>query len=322
MILNKKIFEELKEIIDRDYVLLDLPNHRNIGDQLIYIGEKDFLKQLPYSCILKSSLTFHNNKLGDNMILLHGGGNFGDLYEIHQNFRETIVSKYSNNKILIFPQSLHFEDKLKMKKSLTIYNNHNDLTVCARDKYTYDILVENCPNNRILLLPDMAFSSSYKINKLNKKEKVLYLRRIDKELKNKNVFKFDFHVDVLDWPTYDNSMIELLYMKFDNLDNRVSKLFYKLFKKSSVFGFFNLRNEYDYARIGVDFLSQYKFVITTRLHGHILSLLLEVPSIIIDNSYGKNKRFYMTWLKNEPLSYFASNEQEANQLFLDLNNAK
>ena len=67
-------------------------------------------------------------------------------------------------------------------------------------------------------------------------------------------------------------------------------------------------------------MSKYNFVITTRLHGHILSILLGVPSIIIDNSYGKNKRFYFSWLQDEPLSYFANSEEEANELFLSLSN--
>ena len=117
MILKENIFAELKEIIDRDYVLLDLPNYRNIGDQLIYIGELDFLKKLPFNCLLSSSVTFFNNPIANQMILLQGGGNFGDLYPVHQNYRENIIIQYPNNKILIFPTSLHFDDERKMLKS-------------------------------------------------------------------------------------------------------------------------------------------------------------------------------------------------------------
>lgn len=320
MNLKKKIFNILENIIDRDYVLLDLPNHRNIGDQLIYIGQLDFLKKLPFNCLLRSSLTFFNYSPNKDMIILHGGGNFGDLYDIHQNYRENIIIQYPNNKILIFPQSLHFNNESKMIKSLSIYNHHDNLTVCARDKFTYDILIKYCPNNNILLVPDMAFCSSYRINKEKENDKILYLKRKDGELKNSNDFNFDFPVDELDWPTYNDSIVELLHRKFNNLDNRISKIVFRLIRKSSVFGIFCLRDENKYADLGVDFLSKYKFVITTRLHGHILSILLGVPSIIIDNSYGKNKRFYFSWLQDEPLSYFANSEEEANELFLSLSN--
>ena len=64
MNLKKKIFNILENIIDRDYVLLDLPNHRNIGDQLIYIGQLDFLKKIPFNCLLRSSVTFFNDAIG------------------------------------------------------------------------------------------------------------------------------------------------------------------------------------------------------------------------------------------------------------------
>ena len=47
---------------------------------------------------------------------------------------------------------------------------------------------------------------------------------------------------------------------------------------------------------GVKFISQYKNVYTTRLHVSILSTLLHKRNNIIDNSYGKNKNFYETWL--------------------------
>jgi pyruvyl transferase EpsO len=320
MNLKKKIFNILENIIDRDYVLLDLPNYRNIGDQLIYIGQLDFLKKIPFNCLLRSSVTFFNDAIANEMILLQGGGNFGDLYPVHQNYRESIIIQYPNNKIFIFPTSLHFNNESNMLKSLSIYNHHDNLTVCARDKFTYDILIKYCPNNNILLVPDMAFCSSYRINKDKETDKVLYFKRKDGELKNSNDFNFDFPVDELDWPTYNASIIELLHRKFNNLDNRISKIVFRLIRKSSVFGIFCLRDENKYADLGVDFLSKYKFVITTRLHGHILSILLGVPSIIIDNSYGKNKRFYFSWLQDEPLSYFANSEEEANELFLSLSN--
>ena len=44
--LRKKIKDKLSPLIDNDYVLLDLPYHKNIGDILIWAGEIEFLKTL------------------------------------------------------------------------------------------------------------------------------------------------------------------------------------------------------------------------------------------------------------------------------------
>jgi exopolysaccharide biosynthesis predicted pyruvyltransferase EpsI len=44
-------------------------------------------------------------------------------------------------------------------KDAEIFNQHPDLTICARDNYSYDLLKKYFVNNKILLLPDMAFAS-------------------------------------------------------------------------------------------------------------------------------------------------------------------
>jgi len=48
---------------------------------------------------------------------------------------------------------------------------------------------------------------------------------------------------------------------------------------------------------GCRVLSQGRLVITDRLHGHILSLLMGIPHVLLDNSYGKVRRFYEAWTK-------------------------
>ena len=47
---------------------------------------------------------------------------------------------------------------------------------------------------------------------------------------------------------------------------------------------------------GVRFISPYRQIETTRLHGCILSILLGKEVTLVDNSYGKNRNFYHTWL--------------------------
>ena len=42
------IEKELTPLIDGDYALIDVPNYRNIGDNLIWKGELDFLNTIPF----------------------------------------------------------------------------------------------------------------------------------------------------------------------------------------------------------------------------------------------------------------------------------
>ena len=80
------------------------------------------------------------------------------------------------------------------------------------------------------------------------------------------------------------------------------RLLYKLvsiqiktnFPIGDIFAFYYYRNRV--IAQGVEFVSQYKNIYTTRLHVAILSILLNKPFFFFDNSYGKNSSFFDTWL--------------------------
>jgi pyruvyl transferase EpsO len=42
---------------------------------------------------------------------------------------------------------------------------------------------------------------------------------------------------------------------------------------------------------GYSVVSSGRVLVTDRLHGHILALLLEVPHVVVDTGYGKIRRF-------------------------------
>jgi len=46
---------------------------------------------------------------------------------------------------------------------------------------------------------------------------------------------------------------------------------------------------------GLRLLSRYRRVVSDRLHGHILSTLLGIPHVVIDNNYGKIRSFVDAW---------------------------
>ncbi|SHI94619.1 polysaccharide pyruvyl transferase family protein [Aquimarina spongiae] len=322
--LKKIINDNLFDLIDGDYVLFDVPEHRNIGDQLIWRGEHDFLKQIPHNCLFISSLGYHRNpKIDkDTIILLHGGGNFGDVWVLHQKFREKIIKDYPENRIIIFPQSVQFGDKSKLVEAAKIFNNHGNITICARDSFSYELLNEHFNSCKILMVPDMAFSSSLEKKVKTTKSKDLILKRIDKELASEIDEKQFSDFEVKDWPTYNMDVIEYIKKKYTGLNRRISETLLNNDKEGldsfRTFGFLPYRKRDNFVDIGIDFLSSYDLNITTRLHGHILSLLLGIPSIIVDNSYGKNKRFYETWLSNVNDSYFAKDVEEAIVIYKEL----
>lgn len=180
----------LLPLINNDYVLLDVPYYNNIGDVLIWQGTHDLLKQSKHKCLMSASKdTWNYGKLdSDIIILLQGGGNFGDLWIQHQDFRNKIIEKYPNNKIIILPQTIFYNDKNRMLADACLMACHRNLHICARDMRSYELLKQYFSKNQLYLLPDMAFCISSKLldkYRVGSQNKTLLLMRADKELAEK-----------------------------------------------------------------------------------------------------------------------------------------
>lgn len=308
--LKKKIILELTPLITSDYVLLNLPYHANIGDTLIWEGEESFLSTLPYKCLYRSSLATFNRKRRfepNTTILLHGGGNFGDLWAGHQRFRVEIVQKYLNNPIVVFPQTVHYSDESKIANDAELMKSHKNLTICVRDKRSYGLLKKYFSNN-ILLLPDMAFCidpNRFREYIRQPTKEILVLKRTDKELSTEYDYQgqitVDGHIDFLDWPTKQKG--NLLHKIINKPIHPKNPL-----KSFSDYYAYNVYRPY-LIKKGVQFLSSYQHIYTTRLHGAILSTLLQKPFTFFDNSYGKNKSFFDAWLSDvEEIDFIDGNQ--------------
>src|SRR5690606_6141637 len=112
------ILDRLSPLIDRDFVYLDLPYHDNIGDTLIWEGTRHFIQHLPFRCRYSSAIeTFKASQIKPNdIILLHGGGNFGDLWYKHQQFRLDILAQYKDHRIILLPQTVYYQDKEQLEQ--------------------------------------------------------------------------------------------------------------------------------------------------------------------------------------------------------------
>ena len=142
--LSKKISEALTPLINRDYWLLEVPYYSNIGDTLIWQGERDFLGTLPHKCLGMHSLeSFAFPEIDKNdLILFQGGGNFGDLWTRHHDFKMKVVEMYPDNEFIFLPQTVYFEREENMRKCAAFLADKK-VTICARDEVSYHLLKAN-----------------------------------------------------------------------------------------------------------------------------------------------------------------------------------
>ncbi|MFB3389192.1 polysaccharide pyruvyl transferase family protein [Flavobacterium sp. LAR06] len=321
---NKAKIENLRNIvinaishyINSDYVLLDVPNHRNIGDILIWEGELEFLKSIKHKLVYTSNVYTHQNSKikKDNVILLHGGGNFGDVWRLNQEFRNGIIENFKENRIIIFPQTIHYHDKSNIEKDALIYNNHPDLIICVRDSVSYEIALKYFDKCKVFLAPDMAFFLDYTNfhSVANDRNKTLVLKRYDKELGDEVILKkvqqdlidanTDF--DIKDWPGFYpqgtlKRRIQAYSIRAEIKASRwmIKRKFFNSFVDDK-HGLNSRNYKESLLKKGINFINPYDIVYSTRLHGFILSVLLNKEVYIFDNSYGKNKNFFETWLQD------------------------
>jgi pyruvyl transferase EpsO len=304
--LKQIIQEKLAPLITSDYVLLGLPYHSNIGDSLIWEGSDTFLKTTPYKCLYTASVWSYNPnyRIPQNaIIIINGGGSFGDLWRHNTEFWLFLVQQYPHNKIIILPQSIHYKSEKLLKEDAEIFSEHKNLIICLRDNNSLRIANQYFSHSTNILVPDMAFYIDMtKWNKYMKlaSNRTLFLNRNDSEKKiNQSYDIVPSYAEIHDWPTMEKGSFPLKifykikhYLKWldrklsTRLCDSLSDIVYKnIFRKSFI-------------KEGISFLSSYSDIYVTRLHAAILSISLQRSFVWFDNSYGKSSSFYDTWLSD------------------------
>lgn len=302
--LQTLIRQSLTPLIPSDYLLLDLPYYSNIGDNLIWQGTEDFLKGLSCKCLGRHSRrTFKFRPIPKECtILLLGGGNFGDIWRSHQEFRLQVIESYPDNHIIILPQTIYYESEATFEEDVKRLNRHRQLTVCVRDHHSAELLKQKGFQRQLLTLPDMAFCIDRE-TLLAKKRAIsrgsLLLLREDKEAPTGRIIGNHTHaeIEVRDWP----NLIET---------RRAARRYLRSHAAAESDAYFRTTFLPERIQEGVEFVSQYEKVYSTRLHVAILRLLLGLPVKLLDNSYGKNLSFYNTWLKEDPLVTIPDEEEQ------------
>jgi len=300
--LRRVIQDSLSPLICNDYIFVDVPYYANIGDMLIWQATLDFLKQLPYRCLYSASKeTYVKPSIGvDVVILLQGGGNFGDLWRDSQDLRKKVIRDFPNNKIVLLPQSIHYSTQRLVREDAQVFNEHKNLTMCFRDKNSWEFANKYFASSRNLLIPDMVFfldmSAWVKYIKPIREGSILLLSRNDCERNTtQDCGTVPTNAEVRDWIAMENPAIGLrAFLKFRRmfmskpspLSNGLLNLIYRHYLRRYYIG------------KGVGFISGYQVIYTTRLHGGILAFMLNKPFCFFDNSYGKNRGVYDAWLKD------------------------
>ncbi|HVW74329.1 MAG TPA: polysaccharide pyruvyl transferase family protein [Rhizomicrobium sp.] len=269
--------------------LLDFPNHPNVGDSAIWAGEIAYLESRghkPRHVSDKGAMDWEAVSRLRGPILLHGGGNFGDVWPEHQHFRNQVMARFPDRKIIQLPQTVQFSSPAAAAETRKIVQAHPDFTLFVRDRRSQEqtrTLLDIEP----VLVPDMAFCLGRICRQRTADRDLLLLLRTDKERRREISEASALPGRVEDWMTDRKGFYKLAKVRtaFNPNNWHRENHRFELFKSLA-----NAR-----LRRGLSMIARYRFIITDRLHCHILCVLQDIPHVVMDNNYGKISHFIKAW---------------------------
>lgn len=291
-------------------VLFGVPTYGNIGDAAIVLATEKFIKdnlsEYEYVKVLDDETEQKIEELqkiltNEDIILLQGGGNLGDQYVLLEERRRIIIQAFPNNKIILMPQTIYFNNteygKNELEKSKKVYNSHKYLTLISREKISLELMKKEFYNANVILTPDIVMY----LNKTEVRERngVLLALRSDLEKVltddkiqkiNQDISKYfdsitttDTHL-VVDTPIYCNTREKVFEEKIEEFRNA-------------------------------------ELVITDRLHGMIFAAITSTPCIAMSN-YNHKIQSSFEWLKTQKYIKFLDDVNSLEEAIIELKDYK
>jgi pyruvyl transferase EpsO len=281
----------------RPVALLDFPSYPNVGDSAIWLGTVTVLRRLgcPIAYVA-DQLSYSRQALERRLppgaaVLLQGGGSFGDLWPDHQLFRERVVRELPDRPIVQLPVSVEFRTPAAEDRARTTLDRHEHLTLLCRDRESlaYAEAQYRAPSR---LCPDAAFGLE-PTRRDQPVADVVVLRRSDHE--GLRALPHVPGARVLDWssapgePGY-SPWWERKRLATRALTRAIGLGHVEALRQAAMSRLFDTMARQRVA-FGYSVVSSGRVLVTDRLHGHILALLLGVPHVVMETGYGKVRGF-------------------------------
>lgn len=278
-------------------------DYGNLGDVAITYAQEKFLKEqipeyeivdVPISRTLSHLKAIKNICTTDDIVTIVGGGNMSDLYFDIELLRQMVVKAFPNNRVISFPQTMFFSDSLSGKylkrQAVKVYSQHINLTITARERWSYYFMQRTFPNCK--LCPDIVMTLD-KREPFAERKGVTFCLRNDAESELTQDFKdklrayVSSNYIVVDYDTH----IGRGGLSLEERENELNKIWAQ-FRSS-------------------------QWVITDRLHGMIFAFITGTPCIVFPNNNYKIEGCY-NWIKDCGYIYFCT--QDNYKSFLNKSN--
>ncbi len=283
--LKELSFETPKQKEKRVFIFL-AADYGNLGDVAITYAQHKFLQtlfsgycviQIPISKSIEGIAFVQKILAKNDIITTVGGGNMGDLYPMIEHFRQMVISNFTKNKTISFPQTIDFGDtpsgKKALKKAVKVYSKHPELILLAREQKSFDFFNKYFNKNTVIKVPDIVLTLD-KTNKNQARSSAVICLRDDKEKKLN--------------PGQEKVLLDIVKEKFGSFitrDTHIGGSNISLYKR--IKSLENIWNDFRSAEV----------VITDRLHGMIFCYITNTPALVFLNNNHKIKSSHK-WIQH------------------------
>lgn len=286
LFLKKSIKEQSNYLI-----LIGTPTFNNLGDHLIAIKEREYLRkkfpdknilEIPTVIFLRYESFFATHVSSDVEVYITGGGWMGNIWPDDEYRMQKIINCFQKNKILVFPQTVFYDsveqnfDKILCDAN-AVYEKCNSLKMYFRDYQSYCFAKKNFSTNKdgIYFAPDIAMYNIQSAESSSTGTVALCLRS-DRE----KIRTIDIKELVLKW----SKEKDYTFMEFSTITHFAVPIWMREFVLKCLF----------------NKLSKVEMVVTDRLHGMIISAISGCKCVAIDNKTHKVAGVYDGWFRNNP----------------------
>lgn len=279
--------------------LAGFPTHGNVGDNAIWLGEVAALRDagslVTYAC---DPISYDRDALArstpEGPILVSGGGSVGDLWPEARALLERILADFPERDVIQLPQSVWWRDDSWAAHFAAVASTHDRFTLLVRDRAS-EARARSLGLRSVELCPDAAFALAGRLTRWppTPRHDIVWLLRTDSERAGEPRSVTRPGDAVEDWRAVLEPLSQLYRRAWTPLARRVPPRQQRLLVP--------MMTVLARARLTAGLRRLHgRVIVTDRLHGHVLATLLDRPTVVLDNCYGKNHAFVEAWTAGWP----------------------
>lgn len=267
-----------------ELVLTDFPDHGNIGDSAIVLGQQAYWEAAGITIRSTSSWRTISDDVYRSPVpvAIHGGGNFGGLYPAHGEHRYQLAERLRPDTLLIQePQSVYFrtdEDRAEFARRMA---RRERLRIGVRDARSLATLTELA--GTAVLAPDSVHMLGHLPAPAPTRSHLILLRRDDE-----TALDPAHRAATVDWP--ETTTIDLVLRRLSRAVREGA--FTAHASRRTPRWFADARRR---LAVGISLLAPGETIVTDRLHAMLIGLQMGRRVIAIDNANAKLTSYAETW---------------------------